>query len=164
MTHYNFGQVLTNIGKHEQAIDHYNKALRNNPNYAMAHYNLGNIYMALGKPGQAIYHYQETLRIDPYYAIAHNNLAWMLATVEDEKLRDPAEAVRFAKRACELTQYSQPGFLDTLTVAYAASGDFPKAIETAEKTLLLIDDNEELTHKVQKRIDLYKANKPDDNK
>ena len=60
--------------------------------------------------------------------------------------------------------YAQPGFLDTLAVAYAATGDFPKAIETAEKALQLIVDNEELTQEIQEHIDLYKANKPVRNK
>jgi len=128
------------------------------------HYNLGLALTSIGELDQAIDHFKKALRINPDDAGKQNNLARMLITIKDEKLRDPAEAVRLGKRACELTHYSRPNCLDTLAVAYAAMGDFSKAIETAEKALRLIVDNDELTQKMQKRIDLYKAIKPYDNK
>ena len=112
-----------------------------------------------GKLTKGIVHLKEALRLKPDWSEPHNNLAWFLVTVEDKDLREPSEAIRLAKRACELTQYSRPDFLDTLSVAYAAAGDFPMAIEIADKALQLIVDNEKLTTEIQERIELYKANK-----
>jgi len=143
----------------EQAIDHYKKALGINPDHAEADYNLGNAFMALGQSEQAIEHYQNALRLNPDHVFVQNSLAWVLATVDEENFRDPAEAVRLANRACELTEYSQPHFLDTLAVAYAATGDFSKAIDISKKALSLIVDDEELTHEIQKHIELFKSNR-----
>ena len=160
VAHYNLGLALTNIGKREQAIDHYQQALRINPDHAGAHNNLGNIFVDLGSLGQAIDHYKKALSMRPDDNNIQNKLAWILATVEDEKLRDPAEAVRLANRACELTQYAQPYYLDTLAVAYAANGDFPRAIETAEKALRLAVDSETLSREIRERLELYEENRP----
>ena len=98
----------------------------------------------------------------PDWSELHNNLAWLLVTVEDKNLREPAVAIRLAKRACELTQYSHPDSLDTLSVAYAATGDFPKAIEIAEKALKLAKfyGQIKLVEEIQIRLLLYKAGKP----
>jgi tetratricopeptide (TPR) repeat protein len=51
--------------------------------------------------------------------------------------------------------------LDTLAVAYAATGDFSKAIETAEKALELCQSSEQNTikEKIENRLVLYKAGK-----
>ena len=116
--------------------------------------------MDLGSLGQAIDHYKKALSMRPDDNNIQNKLAWILATVEDEKLRDPAEAVRLANRACELTQYAQPYYLDTLAVAYAANGDFPRAIETAEKALRLAVDSETLSREIRERLELYEENRP----
>ena len=158
--HNNLGVVLAKIGKLDEAVEHYQEALQIRPDYAEARINLGNALRTLGKLDEAIEHYQKVLQIKADSIVILNELAWVLATVDDEDLRDPTESVRLGKRACELTQYSYPNLLDTLAVAYAADDDFAKAIETAEKALLLVIDNEKLTKKKQERIELYKANKP----
>jgi arylsulfatase A-like enzyme/Flp pilus assembly protein TadD len=159
-THYKLGVALMELDKFEQAIEHYRQSLQLKPDYAEAHNNLGVALFNQNKIAKAIVQWKEALRSRPNFVDAANNLAWSLATVADGKLRDSAEAVRLGKQVCELTQYSRPRFLDTLAVAYAATGDFPKAIETAEKALPLASRSETLTHEIQERIELYKANKP----
>lgn len=157
--HNNLGSALRALGKLEDAAECYRQTLKLKPDYALAHNNLGNTLLALGKPAQAIEHYQTALRLKPDDVGALNSLARILATVEDEGLRDPAQAVRLGQRACELTQYSHPVVLDTLAVAYAADGDFTKAITFAEKTLQLAGDNKGLADEIQKRIEQYQAKK-----
>ena len=158
--HNNLGVVLESLGKFEQAIEHYQKALQTDPGHANAHNNLAAALARQNKVARTIAHWEETLRSDPDHIDSHNNLAWLLATTADDNVRDPAEAVRLAERACQLTQYSRPDVLDTLAAAYAADGDFAKAVETAEKALSLVSDSEKLTNWIQERIELYKANKP----
>ena len=83
--------------------------------------------MALGQLGrtrEAVAQYQEALRLNPDLAGALNNLAWVLATCPDDQLRNGAEAVRLAERACELTHYREPLFIGTLAAAYAEAGRF----------------------------------------
>ena len=78
--------------------------------------------MTLGQSGrtrEAVAQYREALRLNPNLAGALNNLAWVLAASPDDELRNGAEAVRLAERACELTHYGEPLFLGTLAAAYA---------------------------------------------
>ncbi len=86
-----------------------------------------------------------------------NNLAWFLATSKKTTAHNSDKAVRPAVRACELTNFKRPDLLDTLAAAYAAAGDFSKAVETAEKALEL--EQEPLKNKITERLTLYKAGK-----
>ena len=85
------------------------------------------------KAVEAVQHYREALRIRPDFPEALNNLALMLATSQEADIRNTAQAIQFAERACELTLYGTPDYISTLAVAYAEAGRFDDAIATAEK-------------------------------
>ena len=70
----NFGLVLYQKGKVDEAIAHYQKALALEPNFANAHYNLGNALFDKGRVDEAMAQFQEALKIQPDFAEAHNNL------------------------------------------------------------------------------------------
>jgi hypothetical protein len=53
------------------------------------------------------------------------------------KVRDPAEAVRLAAHAAELTAHKDPVVLDVLAAAYAAAGEWDRATSTAETAMAL---------------------------
>ena len=72
------GDRFGEAGRIEEAIAHYQQALRIKPDYAEAHYNLGNVFLREGKISDAIGHYEQALRIKPDYAEAHNNLGFAL--------------------------------------------------------------------------------------
>jgi serine/threonine-protein kinase len=58
----------------DEAIDHYQQALRIDPKHARGHTNLGNALYAKRQLDEAIDHYQQALRIDPKYAQAYGAL------------------------------------------------------------------------------------------
>jgi hypothetical protein len=89
-------------------------------------------------------------------------LAWLLATDPDVKVRDGQEAVRLAEGACDLTQYRQYWVVDVLAAAYAESGQFGKAVETAKKAVDLARavGQPSAERDIQKRLELYQAGKP----
>jgi len=72
--HYNLGVALDQKGKAEEAIVHYQKALKFNPNHAGAHNNLANALLHKGRVDEAIVHYQKALDTKPDYSEARNNL------------------------------------------------------------------------------------------
>jgi protein O-mannosyl-transferase len=74
MAHYNLGIALGEQGQLDQAISHYQDAIRLKPGYADAHNNLGNALSEQGQLDQAISHFQEAIRLMPGCADAHNNL------------------------------------------------------------------------------------------
>jgi len=144
--------------KRDDTVAQYIEMLQRNPNDPDTHDKLAKAFYRQGGIGQAIEHWTEAVNLRPDWAEAHNNLAWVLATIEDENLRDPAEAIRLAERACELTGYNEPGMLDTLGVAYAAAGRFDEAVEIAEKAkeLAVASGRKGLISDIEKHLELYK--------
>jgi tetratricopeptide (TPR) repeat protein len=130
-------------------------------NFVM-HSNFGNALLEEGRIGPAIENYNKALRLKPDYAAAINNLAWILATTEDTRFRNPADAVKLAEKACALTTYKDAEALDTLAAAYAAADRFKKAIETAEKAmeLAVAEGRKDLAAEIQDRLRLYQAGQP----
>ena len=121
--------------------------------------------MTLGQSGrtrEAAAQYREALRLNPSLAGALNNLAWILASNPDDELRNGAEAVRLAERACELTHYGKPVYLVTLAAAYAEAGRFPEAVTTAEKAEQLATSAglTAVAAKNRQFLELYRTGKP----
>ena len=105
---------------------------------------LADLYAQQKLYSDAIGKYQEALRLDPGLAEAHNNLAWLYATCEDRKYRDPQAALEHARLAVELAQWKEGTFIDTLAEAYFVNGDYQQAVEIQKKALALDPNNAEL--------------------
>ena len=56
-------------------------------------------------------------------------------------MRDPDEAVRLAKACCERTRYRQPTLLDTLAVAYGATGRYDLAIKYTNQAIEIAEES-----------------------
>jgi protein O-mannosyl-transferase len=110
----------------------------------------------------AVTHYLEALQSRPDSLEALNNLAWLLATCADAQVRDGARAVKYAGRACELTQYRITPFVGTLAAAYAEAGRYDDAIVTAEKACALAVKSGEadLLKRNRELLILYRAHQP----
>ena len=94
--HYNLGFGLAQLGRHQEAVVAYERALEIEPDYGYAHNNLANALGKVGKHEEAIRHFQQALELDPGYAEAHHNLANVLVeeSRRDEALEHLREAVR----------------------------------------------------------------------
>lgn len=86
---------------------------------------------------EAIQRYNQALALAPNFAVAQNNLAWLYATCEDARYRDPAKALEHATLAVRLTQSRAPGALDTLAAALAANGKYGLAADAEAKAATL---------------------------
>lgn len=143
-------------GETEQAIAAYTQAVALDPRYIQAYLNRGFVHKWNGDLQSALSDYEQAVSLAPGSAAALNDLAWLLATCEDESVRDSARAVELALQACRLSSYSEPNYVDTLAAAFASHGQFDKAVETARTAVSLFDSEEtEAIADVQSRLASY---------
>jgi tetratricopeptide (TPR) repeat protein len=160
--HYGLALILTEQGRYDSAIEHFKKALQTKPNWPEVYDKLGQAYLLIKEYNRAVDCWTRAIKLAPDLVEAYNNLGWVLATVEKNELRNPAQAVKFAQKACELSKNSNPNILDTLAVAYAADGKFAQAIETAQRAINLCQASgkKELADDIRKKLQLYKSGQP----
>jgi tetratricopeptide (TPR) repeat protein len=68
------GGALARLGKMEEAIGYYERALKIDRDNAVTHNNLGMALVNVGRDREAIGHFEEALKITPYYDDAVKNL------------------------------------------------------------------------------------------
>lgn len=143
------------------ALADYDKILQLQPNFAPARAARGDLLTRQGKTDLLIENWHIALEYNPNWVEALNTLAWLLATHQDAKFRDGAEAVNLAARACELTGWKNPEVLDTLAAAYGESRQFDKAVEIAQKAhSLAVAAGTEQADGIGNRLELYRASQP----
>ncbi len=128
-TQYNLGLASVLTGRIEEAIQHFEQALRIEPDYAEAHDSLGIALAQTGRIEEAIQHYEQALRINPDYADAHYNLGIALARTGRIE-----EAIRHYEQALRINpDYAEAH--DRLGIALAQTGKVDEAIRQYEQAL-----------------------------
>jgi tetratricopeptide (TPR) repeat protein len=156
--HSKLGNVLLLLGDKTNAMSHLYEAVRINPDYAEGQYALGNELAQQQKFAESVIHLRAAIKAQPNYASALNDLAWLLATQTDPGVRNVPEAIRLARRACELTRNKEPRLLDTLGVAQSEAGQFSEAIRATEQAvdIALLAQDEKTAAKLRRRLDFYR--------
>lgn len=109
---------------------------------------------------KAIADFKQAIALNsPRMEVALNSLAWVRATSEESSLRNADEAVEAATKACELTKWQNPAYLDTLAAAYAERGVFEKAVESQAKAIAFISESR-VRGEMEERLQLYQMGKP----
>lgn len=126
----NLGTTQRHLGQFEEAEHSFKKALRLNPNYALALDGLGHVLWQLSRAKpllkeKAEEHFKKAISINPNLDVAYMSLAQL-----SEELDDPAQAVFYGERA--LVTESTVQALVLLARNYERLGQ----IESAEKCLL----------------------------
>ena len=116
--HYrNRARVYTELGKHDKALEDLNSAIRLSPRRGETYRDRARIHWELREYALAGEDYRQAVALTPKDAFACNSLAWFLIYCPEEKLRDEAEAVQFAQRACSLTAGREAAYVETLAAA-----------------------------------------------
>ena len=76
-----------------------------------------------------------------------------------DSLLDGPRAVDLARISCELTNWKEPRYLDTLAAANAECGEFRKAVDWEKKAIELSDDQKKI-NKFRERLALYEQGRP----
>lgn len=152
------GFVWFQLEQHEKAIEDFGKVIKLDPKAAVAYNNRGYNYQLLNKLQAAMADYDRAIEAAPEYSLAYQNKAWLLATAEDDKMRNGQTAVEMASKACELNEFKNVGDLRALAAAFAENRQYEEAIGWQEKVIgLAHDDDKEFEQRVLKH---YQDKKP----
>lgn len=179
--HFNLACVYESIGRNSDAAAEFATAAKLEPGDAEAQTRLAVNLSTLGKPEAAEAHRKsagllardgrfkeaieacrKALKLNPNSTETLANLAWLLATCPRSELRNGAEAVTLAERACELGGRKDARYLMSLDAAYAEANRFPEAIQTAEQSLAVAKaaNQPQLVDAATRRLEAYRAGKP----
>ncbi|MEM7383341.1 MAG: tetratricopeptide repeat protein [Verrucomicrobiota bacterium] len=154
--------ALVQSGNHAEAARRLKERTIAEPGDAVAHLWLGHSLLRLRRAREATHHFREALERQPDSHLAMNELAWVLATHSDSRIRKTKEALELAQRAAELTSHREPGVLDTLAAALAATGDFPRALKTVDQAreIASSQQNQRLLTDLERRRRVYEQGRP----
>lgn len=160
--HNNLAYLLIRERRLDEAVPEFRAALRLKPDLWQAEYGLADVLDQQGSVIEAIDHFRKVLHARPDLPEALARLAWILATNPDSELRNGAEAVSLAERACTLTGYKQLGSLRALAAGYAEVGRFTDATDWAEKAQSLAAGagQKEFSQRLQELADLFRSRQP----
>lgn len=132
------------------------EALRLRPDFVAGLILRGDLRAARGRLADSVTDFNEALRIDPHSLQAHERLAWVLATCDQEDIRDGARALEHAITAATLRQFETPLSVALLAAVNAELGNFDTAIEleTRARKLPGIDKMSD------DRLQQYQAGRP----
>lgn len=150
------GLIRAENGMYKEAVEDHTVAVKLQPENPQCHVNRSLSLSELGRFKEAIADIKTAQKLSPEDLAVMGNAAWLLATVPDASLRDAKEAVTLATKVCELTEFQDLNWLDTLAAAQANAGEFEAAIKWQSKALEGEPENDEW----KSRLKLYLDGKP----
>ncbi|MEZ6092760.1 MAG: tetratricopeptide repeat protein [Pirellulaceae bacterium] len=135
LAYTNRGVVYNDLKQYENALKDLNRSLALQADVPVVYVNRGNVYLNSGDFAKARADYEKAVELSDKIAETNGGLAWLLATCPDESQRDGAKAVELAQKACELTEWKEANYLDTLAAAFAEQGKFEEAAKYAQQAI-----------------------------
>jgi len=162
LAHAHLADLLLREGRIQEAIAHCQEAIRIRPNDTDAQNNLGLAYLQLADEADALIHFEQSLASNPNNLNVRCNLAWILATSPDPSRRNGQRAVELASSVAQGPGRGNPIVLRALAVAYAETGRFSEAIETAQQAIEIAKatGNDGLAADLERNIAAYRLNQP----
>jgi tetratricopeptide (TPR) repeat protein len=160
--HASLADLLMRQGRVKEAIEYSKQALDVRPNDANSQNNLGLALLQTGDIKGATVHLENALEIDPGLMNAEVNLAWVLATSSDDSLRNGARAVQLAEDVANRAGHPNAILLRTLAAAYAETGRFNDAIQTAQQAIEIAKatGDQGLISDLERSIAAFRMNQP----
>jgi len=160
--YFNLGVTAAKEGSAAEAAAFYERSIQIKPSSARTIETLAGMYVQQNRTADAIRVLRVGVAASPNELVLANTLAWLLATTPTDALRDGATAVTLAKHVAEMTMFQDPTTLCTLAAAYAETGDFTQAAQTAQRALDLAAAAQmnDFAAGLRAQLDSYKAGKP----
>ncbi len=144
---------------YDGAIADYTQAIAIDPQSAPIYYVRGLTKEMKRDDAGAVADYKRALQLDPKNVEANRALGWILAASANSAVRNGQQAVLYAAKACELSNWTDANALDNLAAATAEAGDFTDAIKWETKYLTMPVDKL-ASDGGRQRLALYQQGKP----
>ena len=139
----NLGDALARKGRSNEAMVHYDEAIRLQPNYGDAYYNRGTVLFAKGRVDEAIADWAKALEMHPNDADAHTSLG--NALLQKGSLREAITQYATALALAPEDPHSRNNLAWVLATASDSSiRDGPKAVGFAQEAVQLSGGREPL--------------------
>ena len=142
----------------DNAITDLTIAIKLAPESADTYCDRGDIRYLQQQFDAALKDYSQAMKLNPRSTRALDETAILKAACFEDQYRDGKQAVEYATRSCELTDWKSRSSLATLAAACAETGDFMNAIKWQEKVVEMSTDANRPT--ATARLELYQASMP----
>jgi tetratricopeptide (TPR) repeat protein len=155
-------QLLLQRGEPQRALAEFARASSSEPPSSMTEVRIANMARLMGLPEQQILHLRAAIELEPMRQSLRMQLAWLLATCDDPRQRNPVDAVGLAEALVVETARRDANALDVLAAALASAGRFADAVRVgAEADDLASRENDtQLAAAIRERLVLYRSGRP----
>jgi tetratricopeptide (TPR) repeat protein len=154
------GSVLAKTGEVDLAIACMLRSAQLRPT-AATYNNLAGALLLKGRYSDALGFYGKALKLGPRDVALVRRVAWLLATLPDERYRNAAESLAMARWLHQRTQAATARDWQILAAALANAGQMDEAIHAQQQALdLLGQDGQSLRPAMQEQLELYRSGRP----
>ncbi|HVP13521.1 MAG TPA: sulfatase-like hydrolase/transferase [Phycisphaerae bacterium] len=156
-----YAEVLSQMGRHEEAVKLLQETLRDTPKSAAAYQTLGRALVAAHRGAEAVDALRAACRALPNDLSLKSALAGLLLRATGLRAPEAKEALNLA-RECSEADPDSPDHADLLASALAASGDLDNAIAAAARALSLAQSQgkAELATHIEAHLQALRARRP----
>ena len=155
--HYNYGAVLQQLGRFDEAEKEYRATLRIDPSYMKVYVNMASLLMSKSKLDEAKKYYDRAIQLDPSSGEVHAGYAYLLERLgrADEARAEYENAIRVTpKKSAARLFYTYGAFLDKRGELDVAIAQYQSALEVDPN---LADAHSELATALLTKGDSQKA-------
>lgn len=154
-------KVLQLLHRPREAGAMYTRALQLDPDRSDTRVDLAQLLIDTGRVQEAVEVLREGARRAPHDVFVVAFLADLLATHQDEAVRDGPEAVKWATLAVQARGNADADLLMTLASALAEAGRFDEAVDTASRAHAIATKrgNNRLAAELARRLNLFRQGK-----
>jgi tetratricopeptide (TPR) repeat protein len=154
------GRTWAANGDRKRALADFDEAIRIDSKDSWTYMSRAEVRYSQADYRGALADYDAAIRTTPDESRPHNERAWFLATCPEAAHRDGKQAVVSATQACELTQWKNAPYVDTLAASYAEAGDFEKAVHWQQKAAELLPKDSDERAGMADRLKRYQNRTP----
>ena len=143
-----------NLEQAEPALRDVNAVIKLEPKEADPYVLRGILHKVRHDYGKSLADYEKAISLEPSEARSYDVEAYLLSVCPMPKYRDGRKALGYATKACDLTEWKNAGYLETLAAAYAENRQFDEAVKWQQKAMEMDRESDKT------RLKLYQQKKP----